>query len=55
MNDGAFDSLKPPVSGEFDTSLKPPVQGAEIDDAIDASADISADDTSLKPPVSGDE
>jgi hypothetical protein len=53
MNDNTFDSLKPPVSGDLDESLKPPVEGGEIDDALDASADISTDDASLKPPVTG--
>lgn len=53
MNDSSFDSLKPPVTGELDESLKPPVQGAEIDEAIDASAEITLDETSLKPPVTG--
>lgn len=48
------ESLKPPVSGEFDGSLKPPVQAGEVEDNVDASAEDSGDG-SLKPPVSGDE
>lgn len=53
MSDSSFDSLKPPVTGEFDDSLNPPAQDAEIDDALDASAELSLDETSLKPPVTG--
>jgi len=53
MSNNSFDSLKPPVTGEFDDSTNPPVEDAEIDEAIDASAEISLDETSLKPPVTG--
>ena len=53
MNENSFDSLKPPVTGEFDDSLNPPAQDAEIDEALDASAELSLDETSLKPPVTG--
>ncbi|MFP5237505.1 MAG: hypothetical protein ACLGSD_16530 [Acidobacteriota bacterium] len=52
MNDSSFDSLKPPVTGELDESANPE-QGAEIDEAIDASSEVTLDETSLKPPVTG--
>lgn len=53
MNEDTFESLKPPVTGGLEENMTPPMDSAEIDEAIDASADLSDTGGSLKPPVTG--